>query len=338
MHKHILGIAVIIGVTTFLTYIPFINFLYKLGFFRKAGFKRKGSLGQDAPVFNSLKNHHTKLSTPLGGGIPIILNVVIFSLILNQLYSVNMSRFLTLLVTLIGFGLIGLYDDIKKIFGFKGTLWGLRIRHKISLQFVVATIGFFIINQFPNLKLTVLPHLYSVTNPYVIYLIIVLTTLFFTNAFNITDGLDGLAGGLFLITLIPIAIISFVEGNAAITIFSALLIGSLMPFLYFNINPARIFMGDAGSLAFGAFLGISLCILDAIYLLPILYAPYILEGGSSIIQILSKLYRKKKVFLVAPIHHHFEALGWEETKVTMRFWLFGAVCSLISLALYALAR
>jgi phospho-N-acetylmuramoyl-pentapeptide-transferase len=150
-----------------------------------------------------------------------------------------------------------------------------------------------------------------------------------TNAVNITDGLDGLAGGLLAIAFTAFGALSYVNGLDALAAFCATVVGALLAFLWFNIYPARFFMGDTGSMALGATLAIVAALNDAILVLPIIGLVFVMETLSVILQVASRKLRGKKIFRSAPIHHHFEALGWPETKVTMRFWIIGAVCGVL---------
>ena len=145
------------------------------------------------------------------------------------------------------------------------------------------------------------------------------------NAVNISDGLDGLAGGLLAIAFGAYAVIAFMQGNYGIAGFCISLVGILLSYTWFNIYPARFFMGDVGSFAMGTALGVVAMLTDTVVILPIIAFVFVVEAGSSALQILSKKLFKRKIFQVAPIHHHFEALGWPETKVTMRFWIIGQV-------------
>jgi len=159
------------------------------------------------------------------------------------------------------------------------------------------------------------------------------------NSVNISDGLDGLAGGLLVSSFMAYAIICVVEHKLALAGFCMTLIGALLSYTWFNIYPARFMMGDVGAFALGTALGIIALQTDTIYVLPIIGAVYVMETGSVIINRTSrKLRHGKKVFLSSPIHHHFEAIGWPETKVTMRFWILGQIASVLGLIVFLLGR
>jgi phospho-N-acetylmuramoyl-pentapeptide-transferase len=154
-----------------------------------------------------------------------------------------------------------------------------------------------------------------------IFYFIVLGT---TNAVNITDGLDGLAAGLLIIAFGAFGVIAYISDLFILTGFCGVVVGALTGFLWNNIPPARFFMGDIGSLALGGTLAIMAFMIDRVLILPLIGFIFMIEMLSVIIQLWSKKFRKKKVFLSAPIHHHFQALGWPEASVTMRFWIIGA--------------
>jgi phospho-N-acetylmuramoyl-pentapeptide-transferase len=169
-----------------------------------------------------------------------------------------------------------------------------------------------------------------------LFVLVVVAT---ANAVNITDGLDGLAGGLSAIAFGAYAIIAFLEGRYGVAGFCLAIVGTLLSYTWFNIFPARFFMGDVGSFALGTALGVVAMLTDTVLILPIIGFVFVVEAGSSLLQILSKKLRKgRKIFRIAPIHHHFEAIGWEETKVTMRFWVIGQVMAVIGLIVFILGR
>jgi phospho-N-acetylmuramoyl-pentapeptide-transferase len=160
-----------------------------------------------------------------------------------------------------------------------------------------------------------------------------------SNGSNITDGLDGLAGGLLVSSFATYAVIAVFENKFALAGFCLTVIGALLSYTWFNIYPARFLMGDVGSFALGTALGIIAMQTDTVYVLPIIGAVYVIETGSVIVNRLSrKLRHGKKVFLSSPIHHHFEAIGWPETKVTMRFWILGQMAGVFGLIIFLLGK
>jgi phospho-N-acetylmuramoyl-pentapeptide-transferase len=162
--------------------------------------------------------------------------------------------------------------------------------------------------------------------------------VFVSNAVNITDGLDGLAGGVLATSFGAFALIAFTQGRFGLAIFCATILGALLAFLWFNIYPARFFMGDTGSLALGATLAVVAMLTDSLVVLPIIGLVFVAEGLSSLAQRFSKKYLGKKIFISAPLHHHFEAIGWPETKITMRFWVISAVAAVVGITINLIGR
>jgi phospho-N-acetylmuramoyl-pentapeptide-transferase len=234
---------------------------------------------------------------------------------------------------------VGLIDDIVNVHGAGKGVAGLSTRLKFGLMTLVALIG----GWFFYFKLGVDSiHVPAMTSSlYIGWLIIplfVLVVVSTANAVNISDGLDGLAGGLTSTAFGVYAIIAAAEGRFGIAAFCLTIVGSLLSYTWFNIYPARFMMGDVGSFALGTALGVVAMLTDTVLLLPIIGFVFVAEAGSSLIQIVSKKLRGKKIFLIAPIHHHFEALGWPETKVTMRFWVIGQVVAFLGLIFFLLGR
>jgi phospho-N-acetylmuramoyl-pentapeptide-transferase len=153
------------------------------------------------------------------------------------------------------------------------------------------------------------------------------------NAVNITDGLDGLAGGLLSTAFAAFGVIAYFQGNFGIAAFCATIVGVMLSYTWFSIYPMRFLMGDSGAFAMGTTLGVIAILTNSVLILPIIGAVFVIEGGSSALQILSKRIFKRKIFLSAPLHHHLEAIGWPETKVTMRMWVIGQVVGVVGLIL-----
>jgi phospho-N-acetylmuramoyl-pentapeptide-transferase len=158
------------------------------------------------------------------------------------------------------------------------------------------------------------------------------------NAVNITDGLDGLSGGLLSTAFGVYAVIAYFQGNYGIAGFCATVVGALLTFTWFNIYPARFFLGDSGAFGLGTTLGVIAMLTNTVVVLPIIALVFVIEGGSSALQILSKRIFHRKIFLSAPLHHHLEAIGWPETKVTMRLWVIGQVVGVLGLVLALLGN
>ena len=151
------------------------------------------------------------------------------------------------------------------------------------------------------------------------------------NAVNISDGLDGLAGGLLVMSFSAFGVIALLQGHIKLAGFCFTVVGALLSYLWFNIYPARFFMGDVGSFAFGTSLGVVAMMTNTLFLLPIIGVLFVVEAGSSLLQIISKKLFHRKIFISAPIHHHLEATGWPEVKVTMRFWVIAGVAAFIGM-------
>ena len=292
--------------------------------------------GEKAKVFARLHaDKHRRM-------IPTMAGVIILASVLAVTAAFNLSREQTWLplAAFVGAGLIGFIDDIINIRGTGLGVAGLPSKIKFLLTAVVALIG----GLYFFFKLDVnsiwIPGLdVPLEIGWLIVPLFVLVVLSTTNAVNFTDGLDGLAGGLAAIAFGNFAIIAFLEGRFGVAGFCMTIVGALLSYTWFNVYPARFFMGDSGSYALGTALGVVALITDTVVLLPIIGAVFVAEAGSSVIQILSKKLRNgKKIFKIAPLHHHFEAEGWPETKVTMRFWILGQVCGVLGIMIFLLGN
>lgn len=298
------------------------HFLYKFKLSKKL---RKLSWDKGrAKIFRKL--HRKKEFTPTMGGLLIWLTVLLITL------GFNLSRSQTWLPLffLVTGGAFGLLDDILNVKA-KGEIAGLGTKLKFLWQFLIAGFGAWWFFYKLGYTSIFIPGVGDWTIGWLYIPLFILTVVFMTNAVNITDGLDGLAGGLLASSFGAYAVIAFTQGSIGLAVFCATILGALLAFLWFNIYPARFFMGDTGSLALGATLAVVAMLTDAIIVLPLIGFVFVIEGLSSLIQRFWKRYFKRKVFLIAPIHHHYEAKGWPETKVTMRFWVIGMVTAIIGL-------
>jgi len=319
--------------------VPFINLLYKLKFTRRKQIT-KDFQEKRAKIFDRL--HKKKAGVPVGGGILIILSLIFIYLLLFpslKLVGVYVSSFYpmweefnVIFFTLISFGLLGLYDDIRKFFGFKETgFFGLRMKHKFILQLLLGlTIGSLL---YFNLKIDFI-HIpfYGLVKlgwGYIFFAAFIIIA--FANAFNVTDGLDGLSGGLLMIFLFAVWLISVNQLDTPLSVFIAIWIGSLLAFLYFNVYPARIMLGDVGALSFGAMMAVVGLLLGKVVSFLIIGLPFVIEIASSFLQIASKKFLKRKLFAVAPLHLWLQNKGWEEPKIVARAWLSGIVLALFGL-------
>lgn len=293
--------------------------------------------GTTATMFMKLHAEKHKRHIPTMAGVIFIVSAGLLTLIFN---SSRAETWLPL-AAFAGAALVGLIDDIINIRGDGTGKAGLPSRLKLLLITIVASIGgwyFYYKLGFDSMQLPGIHHAALTLGWFIIplFAFVVVAT---ANAVNISDGLDGLAGGLTTIAFATYAIIATLEGKYGIAGFCTVLVGALMSYTWFNVFPARFFMGDVGSFALGTALGVVAMYTDTVLLLPIIGIVFVAEAGSVILQIASKKLRHgKKIFLISPIHHHFEAIGWPEAKVTMRFWVIGQVAGLIGLALFVMGR
>lgn len=290
--------------------------------------------GGKASVYAKLHAAKHKRNIPTMAGIVFVTAVGIVTLVAN----LDRSETWLPLAGMVGSGLIGLIDDWINIRGNGLGIAGMRAKLKFFLHSVVALVGgwwFYAKLDVDSINLGFGDLHVGILIILIFWFVVIATA----NAVNITDGLDGLAGGLLVSSFTVYTVITAAQGQYALAGFCLSIVGALLSYTWFNIYPARFFMGDVGSFALGTALGIIALQTDTVYVLPIVGIVYVAETGSVIINRLSKRLRAgKKVFLSSPIHHHFEALGWPETKVTMRFWIIGQVAGVLGLMLFLLGR
>ncbi|HUC21038.1 MAG TPA: hypothetical protein VMR98_06140, partial [Candidatus Polarisedimenticolaceae bacterium] len=234
---------------------------------------------------------------------------------------------------LISAGMVGLLDDYINVRGNGTGVAGLRSRLKFLLITLIAVLGAFYFYFKLGYHLIHIPAVgdFSIGWLYIpLFIAVVVST---ANAVNISDGLDGLSGGLLSTAFAAYGVIAYFQGSFGIAGFCATIVGVMLTYTWFNIYPARFFMGDSGSFALGTTLGAIAVLTNAVVVLPIIAGVFVLEAGSSALQIASKKLFKRKIFLSAPIHHHFEAIGWPETKVTMRLWVIAQVLGVVGLTI-----
>jgi len=321
--------------------IPFINLLYKLRFQRKKQ-KTRDIFLRLTPIFD--KFHRQKAGTPVGGGVLIITTTIIlffFSLLIFRYFWLPVTsvyplkiEIKILIFTFLSFGLLGLYDDIKKTFpGMTDIGFGLRFFQKLFLEIILALIISFWLFRDVEIGVVNLPFFKPIDLgiffvPFASFVIVS-----FANAFNISDGLDGLAAGLLMIALAAFWIISASILDTPLSTFIALWLGGLIAFLYFNVYPARIFLGDVGALSFGATFAVIGLLLGKTFALVVIGGLFVIEAASSLIQILGKRYLKRKILKVAPLHLWLQEIGWEEPKIVTRAWLAGIILAFLGLFL-----
>lgn len=300
-----------------------------------------------APIFSRL--HQNKSRTPTMGGIIIwgtVISLALFFLILDKFLDgfwgyfnfVNRAQTYLPLVAMLIAGLIGLFDDLLGILKIGPKGGGLRMGLKIILYTLVAVVGawwFYFRLGWSTFYIPFLGY-FEIGWWYLpIFIFIIVASAFSTNE---TDGLDGLAGGTLLFAFGSLIAVSFVLGRYDLAAMETVILGALLAFLWFNIYPAKFFMGDTGSMSLGVTLGIIVMLTNTALFLPFFAVILVIESLSVIIQVISKKVFHRKIFLSTPIHHHFEAIGWPETQVTMRFWIISALSSALGLALFFLAR
>ena len=318
-------------VSTLLTPI-YTTIAYKYEWWKRQRTEDMG--GVAAPVYQKLHAAKHKRHIPTMAGIIFVSSIALVTL------PFNLSRGETWLplAGMVASGLVGLLDDFMNIRGSAG-IAGMRAKTKLILHSLIALIGGWWFYSKLGVTHVYLPGLHDVYIGAGIILLFWLVVIATANAVNISDGLDGLAGGLLTTSFVVYAIIAGVEGKYVLAAFCMTVVGALISYTWFNIYPARFFMGDVGSFALGTALGIIAMQTNTIYVLPVIGAVYVMETGSVIINRTSrKLRHGKKVFLSSPIHHHFEAIGWPETKVTMRFWVLGWVAGVLGLMLFLVGK
>ena len=277
--------------------------------------------------------HAVKAGTPTMGGMLIVV-VVMFLAMAMRLEDVST---LTPMLTLVGVGILGAIDDFVNV----RTGFGMRGRYKLIWQTVVAILAATYIQRHFDLTGINVPLVGQFEIPIVLLvLFIAFAIVAGSNAVNLTDGLDGLASGVLVFSFVAYLLIALVEvpglklNQPNLAVFCALLIGALMGFLWFNVHPAQIFMGDAGALALGATLAVVAVITGQLLLLVIIGIVFVAETVSVILQIGSYRLRGKRIFRMAPLHHHFELLGWAEEKITLRFWIVSALAAMLGFGLF----
>lgn len=326
----LLGLVLLSVFVTGVLLIPFIDYLYKMKF-RRQKQKTVDMFNKPTPTFDKFNNW--KAGTPFGGGMLIVVVVSVLTFWAYGILGVQVNgwQIAAIMLGFVGFGLLGLYDDLKKLVGGQGAFFGLRFRHKFVIQwtlaFAISSILYFKLGySFIFIRGFGLASLGFLFIPFAAFVIVA-----FANAFNIADGMDGLASGLLLICLVAFLAISSSQLDIPLGIFIAILTGSIGAFLYFNIYKARIWLGDVGSLSLGAVLAIIGLLTGKIIALAVIGGVFVVEIASSLIQIISKKFFHKKVFPVSPLHLLLRRKGWDEPKIVMRAWILGFLFAILGL-------
>jgi phospho-N-acetylmuramoyl-pentapeptide-transferase len=277
--------------------------------------------------------HYGKAGTPTMGGI-LVVGVVLF---LAMALRIEDAATLTPMLTLMGVGILGAIDDFVNV----RSGAGMRGRWKLVWQTVVAVLAGYYIQRHFDITGVNVPGLGEIViGPILFVLFVAFVIMGTSNAVNLTDGLDGLAGGVLIFSFVAYLLISLVEvpgikiEQPNLAVFCALVIGALMGFLWFNVHPAQIFMGDSGSLSLGATLAVVATVNGQLPLLAIVGIVFFAVIMSVVLQVLSYRLRGRRIFRMTPLHHHFELVGWAEEKITLRFWIVGALAGLLGVSIF----
>lgn len=331
------------------------HFLYKYKLWRKT-VRTKSIDGKEVPFFQKF---HSKgeTHTPRFGGVlilmtPLLLAALFWGLAKTDIWWFQKLNFLSreqtwlLFFALIASSLLGFLDDILQVVEtpsrpFLKKIWqgikkyiggGLSLKYRLSLMGLIGLIGGWWL--YAKLGLTTI-HIPGNGNIEIgiFYILLFVITMLAVYSGGVIDGLDGLAGGSFASIFAAYMGIAIFQGQIDIAAFSAVILGALLAFLWYNIPPARFYMGEIGTMGLCATLTVIAFLTDSVMVLPIIGFLLVVESGSVIIQLFSKKYLGRKVFLAAPIHHHFEAKGWPAYKITMRFWVIGSVMAIFGVAI-----
>lgn len=325
VHTTVLSIAAFLlsmALTPLYTY-----FAYRYRFWKRQ--RTTSTTGEELQVFTKLHAHKFKRSIPTMAGIVGVTSIIAVT------SSFNLDRAQTWLplAALIGGAVVGLIDDVINIRGKQLGVAGLRSSLKfMMITAISAALGWYFWSKLGATSIGV-PFIGDIEIGWWIVPLFTLAVVSTGNAVNISDGLDGLAGGMLAQSFMTFGIIALLQGNIGIAGFCFTVVGALLSYLWFNIPPMRFMMGDVGSFAYGTALGVVAMLTNTLFLLPVIGILFVAEAGSSLIQITSKRVFKRKIFLSAPLHHHLEAIGWPETKVTMRFWVISAIACFFGILL-----
>lgn len=304
----------------------FIAYRYK--FWKKQ--RSTSTTGEQLEVFTKLHASKFKRNIPTMAGVIMIVAITVIT------FGFNLNRAETWLplAALIGGGAVGLLDDVINIRGHGSGVAGLRSSLKFAMITALAlALAFWFYYKVTGSALVHVPFVGNVGIGWLIIPLFTFVVVAAGNAVNISDGLDGLAGGLLATSFGAFGVIALLQGQFMLAGFCFTVVGALLSYLWFNIFPARFFMGDVGSFALGASLGVVAMLTNTLLLLPVIGLLFVVEAGSSLVQIFSKRVFHRKLFISAPIHHHLEAKGWPETKVTMRFWVISWVMAFLGVLL-----
>ena len=306
------------------------HFAYKYKFWKKQ--KKTTVDGKALPVMTKLHAHKFKREFPTMAGLVGVIAVTA----VTWLFNLDRGQTWLPLVGFLGGALVGVIDDCINIFGSGRGAAGLRG----PVKFFLITVVGLVLGWYFAVKLGWT----SILIPFVgdlqigivgMILVFAFAVVATSNAVNISDGLDGLSGGLAMMAYGAFGIIALFQGQMLLFGFCLTVVGWLLSYVWFNVPPARFMMGDTGSFALGAGLGVVAMMTNSFLLLPIIGLPFVVEAGSSLLQLASKKFFGKKIFISAPLHHHLEAKGWGEAKIVMRVWIIAGVCAILGIFIAA---
>lgn len=327
-----MGYELVLALGSFLLAM-FLTPIYTTFAYKHKLWKRQKSVavtGEELTVMNKLHKDKIKRHFPTMAGIIMLLTVPIVLLATNCL---NRGQTWLPIAAFVGGGVIGFVDDLLNLFG-KDAAAGLRAPVKFAM---ITGLGLFL-GWFFAYKLgwtsVMVPYIGQIEIGMIgMILLFAFAVVATGNAVNISDGLDGLAGGLSMLAYGSYGVIALLQEQWYLAGFCFIVLGALLSYIWFNVYPARFMMGDTGSFALGAGLGVVAMMTNSFLLLPIIGLLFVVEAGSSLIQIVAKKFFHKKVFISAPLHHHLQAKGWEESKVVMRFWIIGGITAMLGIFL-----
>jgi phospho-N-acetylmuramoyl-pentapeptide-transferase len=318
MLEQVILFSIIMGFLITVLLSPlFIPFLRRLKFGQ--------SIREEGP-----KSHLKKTGTPTMGGIMILFSIIITTLVMTGKFSEpGVKTYLLLLVT-VGFGLLGFLDDFIKVV-LKRNL-GLTSKQKLLGQIIISVIFYLVYkhNGYPTeIKLPFTSQ--SIDFGWLFLFFIIFWLVGFSNAVNLTDGLDGLLSGTAAIAFGAYAVLAWNQSEMEIAIFSVAVVGAVLGFLVFNAHPAKVFMGDTGSLALGGAIAAISILTKLEFLLILIGAVFVMETLSVILQVISFKTTGKRIFKMSPLHHHYELSGWSEWRVVVTFWSVGLICAILGI-------
>ncbi len=276
------------------------------------------------------KSHQKKTGTPTMGGIMILFSIIITTLVMTGKFSAPTVKTYLLLLVTFGFGLLGFLDDFIKVV-LKRNL-GLTSRQKLLGQIIISVIFYFVYkqNDFPT-EITLPFGDYSFDLGWFYVFFIIFWLVGFSNAVNLTDGLDGLVSGTAAIAFGAYAVLAWNQSQVEVAIFSVAIVGAVLGFLVFNAHPAKVFMGDTGSLALGGAIAAIAILTKLEILLIIIGGVFVIETLSVILQVISFKTTGKRIFRMSPLHHHYELAGWSEWRVVVTFWSVGLILAILGI-------